>query len=107
TAAAGAFRPVSGRLVETLQAQAAADWAARVAALPRPAAGELVITAVGDMIISNPAAGRKGPAVEQMYRVMREADAAFGNCEEPVASTGFMYQKTSQMAWPPILDDFK
>jgi hypothetical protein len=42
-----------------------------------------------------------------MYRILREGDASFGNCEEPVASQGFMYQKTSQMAWPPIYDDFK
>ena len=39
--------------------------------------------------------------------MLRDADVAFGNCEEPIASVGFMYQKTSQMAWPPILDDLK
>jgi poly-gamma-glutamate synthesis protein (capsule biosynthesis protein) len=83
------------------------DWAARVGALPRPRPDELLITAVGDMIISSPANGRSAPNVQEMYRVLREADVAFGNCEEPVASVGFMYQKTSQMAWPEILDDFK
>lgn len=109
-AALGAIRPSLGTWSETLAAQApapAVDWAARISALPRPAAGEIAVTAVGDMIISSPAAGRKGASVTEMYRVMREADAAFGNCEEPVGTTGFMYQKTSQMAWPTILDDFK
>jgi len=107
-AAVGAVRPYSGAWFESLHAQGAPpDWPARIAALPRPAAGEIVVTAVGDMIISNPATGRPGPDVQQMYRVLRESDAAFGNCEEPIASVGFMYQKTSQMAWPPILDDFK
>jgi hypothetical protein len=106
--AAGAFRSPLPEWSATLHAQAApVDWAARISALPGPVAGEIVVSAVGDMIISSPAAGRKGPAVEQMYRVLRESDAAFGNCEEPVASVGFMYPKTSQMAWPPILDDFK
>lgn len=90
-----------------LQAQAPIDWAGRIGALARPGAGEIAVTAVGDMIISSPAGGRSAPDVQQMYRVLREADASFGNCEEPVASVGFMYQKTSQMAWPEILDDFK
>ncbi|OFV92072.1 MAG: hypothetical protein A3G76_08500 [Acidobacteria bacterium RIFCSPLOWO2_12_FULL_65_11] len=107
-AAVGVVRSYSGAWFEALHAQVAPpDWPARIAALPRPAAGEIVVTAVGDMIISNPATGRTAPDVQQMYRVLRESDAAFGNCEEPIASVGFMYQKTSQMAWPPILDDFK
>ncbi len=105
--AAGALGPASNFWMPALQAQAPVDWAARISALPRPAAGEIVVNAVGDMIISNPATGRKGAEVEQMYRVLREGDASFGNCEEPVGTTGFLYQKTSQMAWPTILDDFK
>jgi poly-gamma-glutamate synthesis protein (capsule biosynthesis protein) len=106
--AIGAFRTSSGEWLATLKAQIAPpDWTARIAALPRPAAGEIVVTAVGDMIISSPAAVRSAPDVQQMYKVLRDADVAFGNCEEPIASVGFMYQKTSQMAWPPILDDLK
>ena len=107
-AASGAVGVSMEKWAARLQAQAApVDWAARIAALPRPAAGEIAITAVGDMIINSPATGRKGPEVQEMYRVMRDADAAFGNCEEPIGTTGFMYQKTSQMAWPTILDDHK
>jgi len=106
--ALGAFRLYSDDWAATLRAQIAPpDWPARIAALPKPAAGEIVVTAVGDMIISSPAATRPAAEVQQMYRVLRDADASFGNCEEPIASVGFMYQKTSQMAWPPILDDFK
>src|SRR3989304_572819 len=107
-AAAGVVRSYSGGGCEAVPAQVGPpDWPARIAALPRPAAGEIVVTAVGDMIISNPATGRTAPDVQQQERVLRESDAAFGNCEEPIASVGFMYQKTSQMASPPILDDFK
>jgi poly-gamma-glutamate synthesis protein (capsule biosynthesis protein) len=109
---ANALNPTSNVLTPDLVAQAPSDpsdlldWAARIAALSGPAPGEIVINAVGDMIISDPAGGRKGAAVEQMYRVLREGDASFGNCEQPVATTGTLYQKPSQMAWPPILDDF-
>jgi poly-gamma-glutamate synthesis protein (capsule biosynthesis protein) len=106
-ATVAAVRTTPAGFLASLQAQAPADWAGRIGALARPGAGEIVVTAVGDMIISSAANGRQSPDVQQMYRVIREADASFGNCEEPVASVGFMYQKASQMAWPEILDDFK
>lgn len=109
-AAAGValFRGMPASWWTAVQAQGGpVDWAARIGALPRAGAGEIVVSAVGDMIISSPANGRTAAAAQQMYRVLHESDAAFGNCEEPVASVGFMYQKTSQMAWPEILDDFK
>jgi poly-gamma-glutamate capsule biosynthesis protein CapA/YwtB (metallophosphatase superfamily) len=106
-AAVAAVRTTPAAWFAQLQAQAAIDWPARISALARPAPGEIAVTAVGDMIISSPANGRAAAEVQQMYRVLREADASFGNCEEPVASVGFMYQKASQMAWPEILDDFK
>ena len=80
------------------------DWAARVSALPRPQAGEVVIAAVGDLMLSRPEASRPGPPVQEMYRVMREADIGFGNCEQVIASVGFYAQR---MAYPAILDDFK
>ncbi|MBI4265284.1 MAG: CapA family protein [Acidobacteria bacterium] len=103
--AAAAFR--GDGWIPALQAQAPVDWAARIGALPRPGTEEIVVSAVGDMIISSPAAGRQAADVQQMYRILRESDVSFGNCEQPVASVGFMYQKTSQMAWPEILDDLK
>ena len=106
--AVGALKTYSSEWLPRLQAQGGPiDWTARIAALPRPAAGEIVVAAVGDMIISSPAAARPAVEVQQMYKILRDADVAFGNCEEPVASVGFMYQKTSQMAWPPTLDDLK
>ena len=39
-----------------------------------------------------------------MYRVLREADVGFGNCEETIASIGFYGQR---VAYPSMLDDFK
>jgi poly-gamma-glutamate synthesis protein (capsule biosynthesis protein) len=82
----------------------AIDWAARVSALPRPVAGEVVITAVGDLMLSRPEGTRPGAHIQEMYRVMREADIGFGNCEQVIASVGFYAQR---MAYPPMLDDFK
>jgi poly-gamma-glutamate synthesis protein (capsule biosynthesis protein) len=73
-------------------------------ALPRPGPGELAITAVGDLMLSRPEATRQGAHVQEMYRVMREADVGFGNCEQVIASVGFYAQR---MAYPPMLDDFK
>src|SRR5262245_1927305 len=89
--ALGIVRASSPEWIAALKAQIApSNWAARIAALPQPAAGEIVVTAVGDMIISSPAAARSGPDVQPMYKVLRDADVSFGNCEEPVASVGFM-----------------
>ena len=102
--AAGAAPPWVGWL---LYAQAPIDWRARVAALRKPAADEVVITAVGDMIISDAVSNRALPEAQAMYQVMRDADVAFGNCEEQIATQGFLAQHFSQMAWPEILDDFK
>ena len=106
-AAAAAVRPASA-WVPAAQAQTAAiDWAARGAARPAPRPGEAVITAVGDMIVSEATSGRPAPEVQSMHRIMREADVAFGNCEQPVATVGFLAQHFAQMAPPPVLDDFR
>jgi poly-gamma-glutamate capsule biosynthesis protein CapA/YwtB (metallophosphatase superfamily) len=82
-------------------------WSDRVGQLEAPGPDEFVLTAVGDMIISSPASTRPEPQARQMYRVMREADLAFGNCEEAIASVGYIEPKASAMGWPSILDDFK
>jgi poly-gamma-glutamate synthesis protein (capsule biosynthesis protein) len=93
------------RWMKTIQAQAQPDsWVSRVSALPRPSDEEAVITAVGDLMLSAPAAARPGADVQQMYRVMREADVGFGNCEEAIASIGFYGQR---VGYPSMLDDFK
>lgn len=108
TAAAGILRSSSDNWMGMLQAQTASpDWSNRVASLPRPPQGEVLLTAVGDMIISTAAAARTTPQAQQIYRVLRDADVAFGNCEQAIASVGYIEPKASVMGWPPILDDFK
>jgi len=105
TTAVGALGPsMGGSWTVALDAQAPAiDWAARVSSLPGPSEGEIVISAVGDLIQSAPAANRPAPEAQQMYRILRESDIGFGNCEEAIASIGFYGQR---VAPPSMLDDF-
>src|SRR5689334_16009492 len=85
---------MQARAEAAAQAQATGiDWAARVASLAKPANGEVVLTAVGDLMLSRPVASRPGAAVQEMYRIMRDADVAFGNCEEVISSIGFYAQR--------------
>jgi len=106
-AIAGAAGRNLGALAPIARAQTATDWAARVAALPRPARDEIVITAVGDMMISDPVSNRAMPEVDALYQVIRAADVAFGNSEQPMATEGILKGGFTQTADPAILDDFK
>ncbi len=106
-AALGLAGSRSGALGRLLHAQATPDWAARVAALPQPAAGELVIAAVGDMMISDPVSNRALPEAQALYQVLRDADVAFGNCEQTIATQGVLKGGFPQTADPEMLDDFK
>jgi hypothetical protein len=92
---------VLGRI---LHAQTATDWSARLAALPKPAADEIVIAAVGDMMISDPVSNRTLPAAQALYQVIHDADVAFANCEQAIASQA--PQGRPQM-YGRKLDDFK
>ena len=106
-AAIGAAEPEIGVLGRILHAQTATDWSARLAALPKPAADEIVIAAVGDMMISDPVSNRALPAAQALYQVIRDADVAFANCEGAIASQGTLKGGFPQTARPEILDDFK
>jgi poly-gamma-glutamate synthesis protein (capsule biosynthesis protein) len=103
----GAVGPTFGALGRMLHAQAAIDWAARVAALPQPAADEIVITAVGDVMISDPVTNRALPEAQAMYRVLDDADVAFANCEQSVTNQGALKGGFPQTAPPEMLDDFR
>jgi poly-gamma-glutamate capsule biosynthesis protein CapA/YwtB (metallophosphatase superfamily) len=106
-AALGAAAPRIGALGQILRAQGAIDWTARLAALPRPAADEVVIAAVGDMMISDPVSNRALPEAGALYQVLRDADVAFGNCEQSVASQGVLKGGFPQTAPLEIFDDFR
>jgi len=106
-AAVGAAAPPFGALGRILHAQAATDWAARIAALPSPAADEVVIAAVGDMMISDPVSNRELPEAQALYQVISDADVAFANSEQAIADQGVLRGGFPQTARPDVLDDFR
>jgi len=105
TALGLARRPIG--FATALQAQAGIDWAARVAALPPAAADEVVIAAVGDMMVSDPVPDRNRPEIRALYQLLRDADVTFGNCEQAIASQGVLKGGFPQTAPLEMLDDFK
>jgi poly-gamma-glutamate synthesis protein (capsule biosynthesis protein) len=58
------------------------------------------------MMISDAVENRTAPAVQAMYDVIREADVAFGNSEQPMADQGVLKGGFPQTAPPAIHDDF-
>jgi poly-gamma-glutamate capsule biosynthesis protein CapA/YwtB (metallophosphatase superfamily) len=57
------------------------DWEARVTALLREQPGDVVVTAVGDMIFNTQISRLTAPERRQLVRLMQEADIAYGNLE--------------------------
>jgi len=57
------------------------NWEARVTALLREEPGDIVVTAVGDMIFNEQISRLPEPEHRQLFRLMQEADIAYGNLE--------------------------
>jgi len=57
------------------------DWEGRVTGLLREQAGDVIITAVGDMIFNEQISTLRDPERRQLLRLMQEADIAYGNLE--------------------------
>ncbi len=57
------------------------DWAARVTALLKEEPGDTIVTAVGDMIFNEPISHLADPERRQLFRILQEADLAYGNLE--------------------------
>ena len=62
------------------------DWAARIDTLLKEEPGDVVITAVGDMIFNEPISQLEAPERRQLIRLMQEADIAYGNMEFSINS---------------------
>ena len=58
-------------------------------------------------MISDPVANRTRPEVRALYQVLGDADVAFGNCEEAVASRGTLRGGLPQTAPLEMFDDFR
>jgi hypothetical protein len=74
-------RSVYKRRIRPAQPEEKADWAGRVTALLREEQGDTIITAVGDMILNQQISNLPEPDHQQLFRIMQEADLAFGNLE--------------------------
>lgn len=57
------------------------DWSARLDELLKKEPGDLVLTAVGDMIFNEPLTHLADPARAGIFRILQEADVAYGNME--------------------------
>ncbi|HPC83311.1 MAG TPA: CapA family protein [Thermoanaerobaculaceae bacterium] len=57
------------------------DWEARVTALLKEQPGDVIVTAVGDMIFNEQISNLPGAEHQQLFRLMQEADIAYGNLE--------------------------
>lgn len=57
------------------------DWEERVTALLDEQPGDIILTAVGDMIFNHQISSLPEPDHQQLLRLMQEADIAYGNLE--------------------------
>lgn len=57
------------------------DWAGRITELLKEEPGDLSLTAVGDMIFNQPITQLSDPDRAGLFRIMQEADVAYGNME--------------------------
>jgi poly-gamma-glutamate synthesis protein (capsule biosynthesis protein) len=57
------------------------DWDVRINQMLKEEPNDVVVTAVGDLIFNEKISGFPEPDHQNLYRLMREADIAFGNLE--------------------------
>jgi len=74
-------RSVYNRLLRPTEKPDGVDWEARVTALLREQPGDIIVTAVGDMIFNQQISTLPEPHHRQLLRLMQEADIAYGNLE--------------------------
>ncbi len=74
-------RSVYQRRIHPVEAVERVDWPGRIGGLLKQEPGDLVITAVGDMIFNQPITQLPDPDRAGLFRIMQEADIAYGNME--------------------------
>jgi poly-gamma-glutamate synthesis protein (capsule biosynthesis protein) len=74
-------RSVYRRIVQPPEKPERIDWAGRIGELLKEEPGDLVITAVGDMIFNEKISHLTEPERAGLLRLMQEADIAYGNME--------------------------
>jgi poly-gamma-glutamate synthesis protein (capsule biosynthesis protein) len=74
-------RSVYQRRVQPKEPAERLDWQGRIGELLKEEPGEVVITAVGDMIFNQPITHLADAERAGLFRIMQEADIAYGNME--------------------------
>ncbi len=74
-------KSVYNRRVHPVEPRESVNWEARVTALLKEEPGDVIITAVGDMIFNHQISNLPEPEHRQLLRIMQEADIAYGNLE--------------------------
>lgn len=74
-------RSVYQRRMHAVEPAERIDWKSRVAQLMKKEPGDLVVTAVGDMIFNEKITHLNEPERAGLYQIMQEADVAYGNME--------------------------
>lgn len=76
-----ASRSVEHRRLRPAGPREAVDWGARVDALLREEPGDVVVTAVGDLIFNRQISQLPDSEIRHLLRILQEADIAYGNLE--------------------------
>jgi len=74
-------RNVYQRRIHPAEPAERVDWAGRIGELLKEEPGDLTLTAVGDMIFNQPISQLTDPDRAGLFRLMQEADIAYGNME--------------------------
>ena len=74
-------KSVYRRILQPQEKPEQIDWAGRITELLKEEPGDLVVTAVGDMIFNEPISQLEAPERAGLLRLMQEADVAYGNME--------------------------
>ena len=96
---------VYNRRIHSPQPPERIDWAARVSALLKEQPGDIIVTAVGDMIFNEQISKLASPEHQQLFRLMQEADIAYGNLEFSINSKPelqrpfYNFRADPQFAW--------
>ncbi|MFZ5788812.1 MAG: CapA family protein [Acidobacteriota bacterium] len=77
---------VYNRRVQPPEPAESVDWEGRIGGLLREQPGDVIVTAVGDMIFNEQISRLPDPAHRQLFRLMQEADIAYGNLEFSINS---------------------
>lgn len=74
-------RSVYNRRIRPKESPANIDWDGRVTQLLKEEPGDIILTAVGDMIFNEKISDLQEPDHRNLFRILQEADIAYGNLE--------------------------